>query len=328
MLKYNAKTDAIVIGDACVDIIVPFPKFLNEEHTEVEFTNPEIRGGGTCANTAVALAKLGVPTSFMGTIGNDNYGRLVTDEFHTYGINTDLTLVDDEKDTVGVFAFIDERHERHLWAWPRGNEAYTHLDLSKIDMDRVRNASWVHSSGMTVLFQGSMRKNIVEVFKAAREAGVPTSFDLNTRVSDPEHLKPEIRETVLEILEYCDYMLGSGKDEFYSFCPQADWRESARHFVTDKRTVIARMGKDGALGMSVTETVEEKPFDVPVVDTVGAGDVFNAGFIAARLAGKSLGDSIICGNGVSSFKVSGPSGRHTPTAEQLDSFLQGFHVTL
>lgn len=330
MLSFDAGSmgRAIVIGDACVDIIVPYPKFLNEEHTEVQFTAPEMRGGGTAANTAVALAKLGVPTAFMGTLGDDNYGRFITDEFRAFGIDTDFTLIDAARNTVGVFAFIDERGERHLWAWPRGDESYTQLDLDRIDLDSVRRASWVHSSGMTLLFEGSMRKSLAEIFRVAHSAGVPTSLDLNTRASDPNKLNPQIRDAVLEVSEHCDYLLGSGKDEFYSFWPQPDWRDSARHFVTDRRAVIARMGKDGAVGFSPGETVEERPFDVPVVDTVGAGDVFNAGFIAARLAGRSLRDSIVCGNAVSSYKVNGPSARHTPTAAQLEEFLGKFGAAI
>ena len=52
--------NVIVIGDANVDIIVPYPRFLNKERTLVDYPTPELQGGGTSANTAVALAKLGL----------------------------------------------------------------------------------------------------------------------------------------------------------------------------------------------------------------------------------------------------------------------------
>ena len=58
-----------VLGDANVDIIVPYPKYLNQERSMVEYPSPALQGGGTSANTAVALARLGVSASFVGTIG-------------------------------------------------------------------------------------------------------------------------------------------------------------------------------------------------------------------------------------------------------------------
>ena len=66
---------ALIVGDANVDIIVPFPRFLNEERTLVKYPTSCMQGGGTSANTAVALKKLGVETGFIGTIGDDQYGQ-------------------------------------------------------------------------------------------------------------------------------------------------------------------------------------------------------------------------------------------------------------
>ena len=75
----------VVVGDANVDIIVPYPRFLNEERTQVEYPQIGIEGGGTSANTAVALAKLGLDVSFVGTVGDDQYGRFVMQERGTCG---------------------------------------------------------------------------------------------------------------------------------------------------------------------------------------------------------------------------------------------------
>ena len=75
-----------VIGDANVDIIVPYPRFLNEERTLIDYPNPQLAGGGTSANTAVALAKLGLPVSFLGTIGEDQYGKYIQKDFEEQGV--------------------------------------------------------------------------------------------------------------------------------------------------------------------------------------------------------------------------------------------------
>ena len=77
----------VVVGDANVDIIVPYPRFLNEERTQVEYPQIGIEGGGTSANTAVALAKLGLDVSFVGTVGDDQYGRFVMQDFKDAGVD-------------------------------------------------------------------------------------------------------------------------------------------------------------------------------------------------------------------------------------------------
>lgn len=313
----------IVIGDACVDVTISMASITGgvSDVYHSEGLRPTLTGGGTSANTAVALSKLGIPTAFMGTIGEDYGGRFLLREFRENRINTDFTIVDNSN-TIFVFAFIDPSGERTLWAFPREDCSYANLDLSRIDRKRVRSAVWVHSSGMAYMAEGSTRENLPKVFREAYEAGVPTSFDLNTRVGSPEDLDPDIRRAVEETLPYVRFVLGSAKDEFYSFRPCGDWRDSVRAFVTDERTAISRMGGEGAFAVLPDgEELLVKPFDVCVKNTTGAGDAFNAGFIAGMLKGCSLREAITWGNGVAGYKVAGGGSRHTPSQEQLMKFM-------
>ena len=144
--------DIYVVGDANVDIIVPYPRFLNEERTLVDYPNPELVGGGTSANTAVALAKLGLPVSFLGTIGDDQYGKYIQKDFKEQGVNTADLIVDPKLNTVGVFAFIDENGERYLWGWPRVDQAFKVLERDKVPFEKIEAADWVHSSGMSLVY--------------------------------------------------------------------------------------------------------------------------------------------------------------------------------
>lgn len=317
--------NVIVIGDANVDIIVPYPRFLNEERTLVDYPNPELQGGGTSANTAVALSKLGVGTSFIGTIGNDQYGKYIRQDFEQSGVGISDLIVAPELNTVGVFAFIDETGERYLWGWPRVDQSFKVLDRDKIPFEKIRSADWVHSSGMCLVYDTSARSTIIEIFRQAYEAGVPTSFDLNLRV-DNGVLDPEYEKAVREIIKYTRYLLGSGTDEFTYLGTERDWRKNAESFVSADRTVIVRNGKDGSYGFSLEETKEVPAFRVTVEDTVGAGDVYNAGFIAACLEGKTLEECLVMGNAVSGYTVTKKGARNSPDREELDRFMQK-HMT-
>jgi fructokinase len=308
----------LVVGDCNVDLLVPLPNIVPGQ--PVVYHEPILQGGGTSANTAVALRKLDLPVDFMGTVGNDTYGQYITTEFKRLGIGTESLIVEPELNTICVFAFIDGTGERYLWGWPRVRQAFKELDLKKINWDAVDNARWIHSSGMVLTYDTEARWNVIRIFKYAHERGIPTSFDLNLRV-DSGVLESAYRDAVLEIMEYCTYVLGSGAEEFYYLCPADDWRKSAASFVRDDRTIIVRMGKDGSAAVSSNGVWEAGVFPVKVVDTVGAGDVYNAGFIAAMLEGKTLKESIIWGNGLSGFKVARKGARSTPSREELLMFL-------
>lgn len=313
--------NVIVVGDANVDIIVPYPKFLNPERTHVEYHNPVLQGGGTSANTAVALARLGNNTRFIGSLGDDQYGKYIREDFEKEGVNISDLIIEPELNTIGVFAFIDEYGERYLWGWPREHQAFKELDPNKIPFDRIRTADWIHSSGMAIVHDTSARSTIIEIFKEAYKAGVPTSFDLNLRV-DNGKLEPEYEKAVREVIHYTTYLLGSGTDEFLYLGNSENWYENAKQFVTKERTVIVRNGSKGSIGISNIEEVEEPAFSVVVEDTVGAGDVYNAGFITAKLMGKSLQNCLVMGNAVSGYTVERKGARSCPTLTEVEDFIQ------
>lgn len=141
----------LVAGDANVDLIVPFPRFLNDRRTLVEYPNPCLVGGGTCANTAVALSRLGVRTGFAGTIGCDQYGAYIKKDFEKEGVDTACLIEDARKNTVCVFAFIDEQGERYLWGWPRDDQAFKEMDLERMGSAWIKDTAWLHSSGMAIV---------------------------------------------------------------------------------------------------------------------------------------------------------------------------------
>ena len=102
-----------------------------------------------------------------------------------------------------------------------------------------------------------------------------------------------------------------------------DMMGNATAYAVDGRTVIVRDGARGSIGLTQDGLTESPAFRVNVEDTIGAGDVYNAGFIAARLAGASLAESLREGNAVSAYKVARRGARSSPDAAQLHEFLAG-----
>lgn len=312
----------IVAGDANVDIVVQFPRFLDGERRNILWSNPEVFGGGTSSNTAAALARLGVECSFIGTVGDDSNGRFAARDLANSGVDISGLIHDSELNTVAVFAFVDETGERYLWGWPREKQSFKVIDESKVDFTALKTASWFHSSGMSFVYDTSARSTIARMYSEAHAAGIPTSLDLNLRVDDGV-LNPDFARALWKIMPDVDFVMGSGPEE-YSYLGDGSWHQNAESLACGGRTVIVRDGANGSIGIRDGIAVKASAFNVEIEDTVGAGDVYNAGFISSFLANNNLEDALITGNAVAGYAVAHKGARNTPTANQLRDFLKSY----
>ena len=291
----------IVVGDACIDVHIKLSDYLNEDSSKQMPYKACL--GGTIANTALSLKKLGIEVAFLGTVGNDYAGKQIIQKLNEYEIDTNLTIIEDGLNTINVFALIDDSGERHLWGYPREDLAYACLNLNHVNLDLIKDAAWLHSSGMALLSDGSIQDSIVEIFRIAKENNIPTSFDFNTRVSDISLLNPKAVKAINSLLPYVDYLTGS-YEEFKCFYPSDDVIDSVKYFASQNKTCIARNGKEGYLCISNDRIIRGKAFDIDVIDSTGAGDYFNAGLIAGMLEGKNIEEACELANCVAAYKIS------------------------
>src|SRR4029079_11794394 len=118
-------------------------------------------------------------------------------------------------------------------------------------------------------------------------AGVPVSLDLNLRIGFRDGgFEQGFLETVERAIAAAAVVLGSATDELAYL--GATWEEAARRIAAEGRTVVARLGADGVVAFVGDRVAKAPAFDVPVLTTLGAGDAFDAGFVAARVEGRGL----------------------------------------
>jgi sugar/nucleoside kinase (ribokinase family) len=118
-------------------------------------------------------------------------------------------------------------------------------------------------------------------------------------------------------------VLGAASDEVGALAGVDDPVEAASALAGEARLVIARLGASGAVACSADEIEAVPGFEVAVVDTVGAGDAFNAGFIAARLRGEAVAEAVRYGNAVAGLTVSRPGARSSPKRNEVEALLDG-----
>jgi aminoimidazole riboside kinase len=318
----------LVLGDANVDLTLHVPLRAPDGRRTVR--EPVLSGGGTAANTATALARLGVPVTFVGAVGDDAFGRWIRDDLAVSGVDArGLKVVDTP--TCQVIALIEPDGERSLVVWPTDGGALTRLRPEDVDPSLVAGAAWLHTTGMC-LRDRPVRDAVLTTMAAARSAGVPVSIDLNLRV-ELWGLDADRRAVVEAAIALADVVLGQGEEELAPLAGRAAGgaddpdgggvERAARTLAVGGRTVVARLGAAGALACAADGSVlRSGAFPVTPANVVGAGDAFNGGFVAAMVEGRGLGDALRWGNAVAALKVARPGGaRDLPDRAAVQALL-------
>jgi len=307
----------LVVGDANVDLEIRLPTPSGGRIR----ANPEPRlfGGGSAANTAAALARLGVPCRFAGTVGDDGFGRFTVVSLADSGVGVGAVGTTPDEPTVAVITVTQPGGERLIYVWPPSGGAHAELDATTTT-EAVAGAEWLHVSGICLRVSPA-REALLAAMEQARVVGVPVSFDLNLRLEN-WGWDNDFRSVVEAAVERCDVVLGAASDEIGELTGIDDPAEAVRSLAGDGRTVVARLGADGAVACSGADVIPAAGFEVPVVDTVGAGDAFNAGFIAARRDGHDMAGALRWGNAVAALTIAQPGARSTPSRTEVKALLE------
>jgi sugar/nucleoside kinase (ribokinase family) len=306
----------VVVGDANVDLEVRLPALDGAPSPPQQ--QPHLSGGGSAANTAAALARLGVPCRFVGTVGDDAFGRFATAALGDAGVDTAALTTSADDPTVVVIVVVPPGGDRLIYVWPAQGGAHGALE-PEAAIAAARGASWLHVSGICLRVSPA-REALLAVMEGGRASGIPVSLDLNLRLEN-WGWDDGFRDAVEAAVERADVVLGSAREEVGALAGVDDPAAAAEALAGASRLVVARTGEEGAVACGRGSVVAEPAFPVVAVDTVGAGDAFNAGFIAARLAGDDVASAVRRGNAVAALTIARPGARTTPTAAEVDRLL-------
>jgi|SRR6056300_971215 sugar/nucleoside kinase (ribokinase family) len=309
MQQQNNSNKVNVLGDSNVDMILNLSDKKN-------LGEPTLFSGGSSANVASGLSKLGIDVSFFGSLGNDMYGKHVVDEMKADGIDVSNLELLDNYSTAMVIGVVEDNSERHFFLWPPEKGAHNQYTLSVKSTEDLLNCDWLHVSGISLRFS-PVKETMLEAMRLCINSNKTVSFDLNLR-SELWGLNESFKETVLQAVSLSSIVFGNLHEEFY---PLFDADEDSLHSHISKNQIfICRNGEKGALGVTTKDKVESEALSISPVDSVGAGDAFNSGFIYASCIGKGMKESLDTGNKVAAYKLLGSGARHLPTEELLEEF--------
>ena len=311
----------LCLGDICADLIIPYAAALKAKAGDpASYLDADVRPaeGGSVANTACAIARLGLPVLFCGTCGLDAYGQMLKSGLEREGVDTSLLRMEPDKPTQLVLLVLNEQGDRTAFACPAHLGSQHSIVPGQIPDDITERISWLHVTGMMLREEPAALTQLT-LMRRCKDAGVPVSFDINVRV---EALKnPTFAENLKKARALADVILGSSIDEIPLLAEEHDAQLAAQKLTKNGAVVISRSGDQGADLYRGTKRVHAPAFHVAVSDTVGAGDTFDGAYIAATLSGLDDSDALAEANAAAAICVSRSSGRGSPTRAELDAFL-------
>jgi sugar/nucleoside kinase (ribokinase family) len=311
--------DLLVIGDVNPDVLVvdpdPVPVFGQVERIVREI---RLTMGGSSSIMACGAARLGLRVAFCGVVGDDEAGRLSLEMMRERGVDVAACRVDGSTPTAVTVALARGSDRAILTALGTIGA----LGADDVPVDLVASARHLHA-GSTAL-QPRLCGGLPTLFRAARAVGTTTSFDANW---DPDE-RWEGLDGLLATVDICFPNLGEGRRWTGLAEPEdvvrgiVERAAMTRDAAAGPLAVALKLGADGALAAWGDRVARVAPPAVAVVDTTGAGDTFDAGFVAGMLAGWSLertvAFAVACGS-ASTRAIGGVDAQ--PTMEQALALL-------
>ncbi|MGZ7209573.1 MAG: carbohydrate kinase family protein [Methanobacterium sp.] len=239
--------------------------------------------GGSAANTIIGLSRLGIKTGFIGKISNDDDGKLLLHNLKREGVNTENVVITEGR-SGNVLGFVDEDGERALYVDSGVNDR---IKFNEINLDYLNN--------LRVLHLTSFVSNSIEAQKQAME-------EISKRITvsfDPGRMYVEKGVNYIrDILDRTNIILINEVELKHLIGNKFPTCKQKAEVLLDYgiEIIVVKRGNKGSYVTDGDKSHNIKPFNVNCIDSTGAGDAFNAGFIYGFIKGKDLKESCIMGN--------------------------------
>lgn len=247
--------------------------------------------GGSAANTCIGLSRLGLKIGYIGKIAKDNEGILLKDNLKNENINLDNLIISKNGRTGKVMGFVDSNGERALYVDAGVNDT---IKISEINLKKVNEAKLLHLSS----FVGESFKTQIELVNSVSKK-VKISFDPGMIYVNKG------LDNLVDILNNTDILLLNHKELEILLNKKIENIQNSLNPLWDFgiSTIVVKQGSKGVSAFQKDQKVQVPAFNVNCVDTTGAGDAFNAGFLYSYLNGENLKESALFGNKVAGFSV-------------------------
>ena len=298
--------DVLVIGELNVDLILNKIEKFPEIGKEVIANEMTLTLGSSSAIFASNISSMGAKTAFLGKIGKDKFGDIVLESFEKSKVDTSLIIIDPTVGT-GATVVLSVDEDRANTTYPG---AMNNLTINDIDDANLKKARHLHFS--SYFLQPGLWGSLGILFKRAKQLGLTTSFDMQWDPAETWNLD------VADVLPYVDVFLPN-EEEIKCLTNQKQLNEAIQQLKPYTNILVVKRGNKGSMVYYQDQLTDLPPFlNEQVVDTTGAGDSFNAGFIYQFINGQSIADCQRFGNLTGAVSTTAAGG--TAALQNYDNF--------
>ena len=317
----NKEFDLILLGRVAVDLNpVDYYCPLNESTTFKRYL------GGSPANIAVGLARLGKKCGFFARVSDDQLGTFVTDYFDNEGIDTSHIKRCQNGEKIGLtFTEIKSETERSIVMY-RNEAADLKLDVADIDEDYINRAKAILISG-TALAESPSREAALKAVALAKKNGVPIIFDIDYRAYNWKNAD-EIAIYYSSVAREADIILGSREEydltEKFIKAGMTDKETAAYWHSQNAKIVIIKHGKEGSTAYTNDgESYSIKPFPVKLLKSFGGGDGYASAFLYGIFEGWEIIDALEFGSASAAMLVASHAcSQDMPSVDAVKEFIK------
>jgi len=276
--------DVLVVGELNVDLILDQMDKLPEIGQEVIAKKMTLTLGSSSAIFASNVSSVGAKVAFLGKIGNDGFGKIV--EQSLIKSNVDISMIRKVADSAtGITVILNVDEDRANTTYPGAMEQLTINDISDEDLKKAKH---LHFS--QYFFQPGMWGGLGTLYRRAKNLGLTTSFDMQWDPDETWNLD------ISDILPYVDVFLPN-EAELKFLTKQNDLYNAIYAIKEYVNVLVVKRGNKGSVVYNRGKIWDLPPFfNEHVVDCIGAGDSFNAGFIYKFVNGNDLTECQRFGN--------------------------------
>lgn len=241
--------------------------------------------GGSASNTIIGTAKLGLRSGYIGKIGSDSNGKMMKDYLKTNNVNTDH-LIESDGETGEVIGFVDDEGNRKLYVTPKINDKICNEDINR---DYLLNSNLLHLTSFVGLDEDD--PSIETQFEILEEVSskITVSFDPGMLYVNrgKEFMDRLISLTDILLINETELLITTGEKSF---------EKAVEKIAPEVDILVVKRSTEGSFIKKDDEEYDIGIFKVETVDTTGAGDAYNAGFLYGYIKGYTLEESGIIGS--------------------------------
>jgi sugar/nucleoside kinase (ribokinase family) len=306
--------DITIAGEINLDLVLyGLPAEIPVER-EMLATKFEVTLGSSSAILAHNLASLGIATGFITRVGQDELGQIALSRLTESGVDLSRVVTAKNATRTGVTVLLHHGSERRILTYPG-----TMFEMSRADLDIDYLASARHFHLSSLFLHRALQADLPDLFRELKSRGLTLSLDTN---DDPEDKWDGV---LPRLLPYIDILLPN-QSEICRITRRTNLDDALAELSSIVPAIIVKCGRDGAIVQSGSHRRRVRAVTVDPLDTIGAGDSFNAGFLAAWLSGCNLEESARAGNVTGALSTQRPGGTEAfRLREEREVFLQQYH---